>query len=65
MSTTQRLLTETEAGEILSLTPRQVLKLARRGEIPSVAVLAGELRFVERDLWTWVESRKQNGKGAK
>jgi excisionase family DNA binding protein len=57
MSTT--LLTDSEAAEILRLTARQVARLARRGELPSVELPGGEVRFDPDDLRAWVESRKR------
>jgi excisionase family DNA binding protein len=56
----KRLLTESEAAEILSLTPRQVGRLARRGEIPRVE-MGKEIRYDPRDIWAFVEARKKAG----
>ena len=53
------LLTDSEAAEILRLTPRQVAKLARRGELPKIAFPNGEVRFDPADLARFVESHKQ------
>ncbi len=53
------LLTDTEAADILRLTPRQVLRLAGRGELPSVALPNGETRFDPDDIRRWVETRKR------
>jgi len=65
MNTTQRLLTESEAGAILGLTSAETLRLARSGQIPCVTLPGGEVRFVASDLWGWVASRAQppNAKG--
>ncbi len=52
------LLTEIEAADILRLTPRQVIRLARRGELPSVQLPNKEVRFDRADIWKWVDSRK-------
>jgi excisionase family DNA binding protein len=61
MSTTEtRLLTESEAAELLSLTPRQIGRLARRGELPHVEINK-EIRYDPRDIWEWVESKKKAG----
>ena len=57
MSTT--LLTKNEAAEVLRLTPRQVGKLARRGELPSVQLPGNEVRFDPDDIRQWVETRKR------
>jgi excisionase family DNA binding protein len=61
MSTT--LLTKDETAEILRLTARQVAKLARRGELPSVNLPGNEVRFDPADLAWFVESRKRPAKG--
>ena len=53
------LLTDSEAAEILRLTPRQVARLARRGELPSVELPGKEVRFDPADLRRWVESHKR------
>ena len=46
-----QLITESEAAELLRLTPRQVLRFAKRGELPSVILPGNEVRFdpVEAD----------------
>ena len=54
------LLTNVEAGELLRLTPRQVLRLAKRGELPAVHLPGDEIRFDPADIAQWVESRKQS-----
>ncbi len=59
-----RLITDSEAAEILALTPRHVAKLAKRGELPSVKLPGGEIRFDLDDLERWVDSHKQNGQEA-
>jgi excisionase family DNA binding protein len=59
MSTTRNLLTPGEAAEIVRLTPRQITRLARDGVIPAVVLPGDEIRFDERDLWTWVEQQKR------
>ena len=56
---TQKLLTESEAADFLSLTPRQVLRLASRGELPRVVFPNKEIRFDQADLARFVDSRKQ------
>ena len=58
---THALLTDTEAADLLKLTPRQVTRLANRGELPSVRLPGpgNRIRFVADDLAQWVESRKR------
>ena len=56
------LLTDSEAAELLRLTSRQVAKLARRGELPSVHLPGGEIRFDPDDLRQWVETLKRPAK---
>ena len=56
---TRHLLTASEAADLLRLTSRQVDRLARRGELPSVHLPGKEIRFDEADLWAWIESHKQ------
>lgn len=54
-----QLLTPIEASWLLSLPTRQVVKLAKAGEIPHVLLPGNELRFRERDLSTWIDRHKQ------
>jgi len=54
-----KLITDFDAAEILCLTPRQVLRLARRGEAPCIRLPNGDYRFDPEDLRRWVESLKQ------
>jgi excisionase family DNA binding protein len=60
---TLNLLTDSEAAEILRLTPRQVSKLARNGELPSVHLPGNEIRFDPADLQKWIALHKQPGNG--
>ncbi len=53
MSDTHHLLTDSEAGELLRMLPVRVVRLAKRGVIPHVALPDGELRFVAADLLNW------------
>jgi len=55
----ETLLAISEAAELLRLTPRQVAKLARRGELPSVLLPGNEIRFDHADIRQWVETRKR------
>ena len=54
-----KLLTQSEAADFLQLTPRQVLRLANRGELPRVVFPNREVRFDQADLSRFIESRKQ------
>jgi excisionase family DNA binding protein len=53
------LLTDSEAADVLRLTARQVARLAKRGDLPSVELPGGERRFDLDDLRAWVESLKR------
>jgi excisionase family DNA binding protein len=53
------LLTDVEAADVLRLTPRQVTRLARRGELPSVQLPGKEIRFDPEDIRRWVEALKR------
>jgi excisionase family DNA binding protein len=54
-----KLIDEFEASELLRLTPRQVLGLARRGLLPAVHLPGREIRFDPADLAAWIESHKR------
>lgn len=54
-----QLILDSEAAEILRMTTRQVVSLARRGDLPSIRFPNGEIRFDPTDLQRWVESLKQ------
>jgi excisionase family DNA binding protein len=56
---THALLTDVEAAELLRLTPRQVSRLANRGELPAVYLPGNEIRFDPDDLRRWVNSHKR------
>ena len=53
------LLTESEAADVLRLTARQVLRLASRGELPSVRLPNKAVRFDPDDLREFVEAHKR------
>ena len=44
----------------MRLTPRQVTRLARRGELPSVTLPGNAIRFDPDDIREWVESLKES-----
>jgi excisionase family DNA binding protein len=54
-----KLLTQSEAADFLQLTPRQILRLANRGELPRVVFPNREVRFDQADLSRFVESHKR------
>ncbi|MBI2477317.1 MAG: helix-turn-helix domain-containing protein [Planctomycetia bacterium] len=56
---TKNLITASEASSLLRLTTREVKHLALRGEIPAVRLPGDEFRFIESDLWAWIESLKE------
>lgn len=63
-----KLLNQTEAADFLQLTPRQVVRLANRGELPRVVFPNREVRFDQADLAAFVESHKRTateGRGSK
>ena len=47
------------AADFLGLTPRQVLRLANRDELPRVVFPNGETRFDPADLSRFIESLKR------
>ncbi|MCC6126899.1 MAG: helix-turn-helix domain-containing protein [Pirellulales bacterium] len=53
------LLTESEAGDILRLPSRRILKLARQGAIPHIDLPGNEIRFERADLDKWIASHKR------
>jgi hypothetical protein len=52
------MLTAAQAGEILALTPRQVLELARRGQLRHVRYSPRIVRFDPVDIQAFIESQK-------
>ena len=54
-----KLLTDSEAAELLALTSRQVVRLARCGELPMVVLPGNEIRFDADDIRQWIETRKR------
>jgi len=63
MNATQTLLTPLEAGQLLRLPSRRVVRLAKAGDIPHVRLPGDEYRFSEPDLWRWVEQHRQPMEG--
>lgn len=53
------LLDEFDTAELLKLTPRQVLHLAKSGQLPAVYLPGGAVRFDSADLGHWVQSHKR------
>jgi excisionase family DNA binding protein len=58
-----RLLAPEEAAELLVVTPRQVLALARAGELPCVKV-GRFVRFRRESLDRWVEESEREARHA-
>ena len=59
MMTHTRLLTDTEAAELLQMLTARLKRLAKAGKVPCVRLPDGELRFDSNDLAAWVEVHKQ------
>jgi hypothetical protein len=59
MSTIQRLLTDSEAADVLQIPSARLAKFAKENKVPHVRLPDGEIRFVEADLWAWIEQHKQ------
>ena len=58
MYTTPRLLTARETAAVLRLSATRVLRLARAGELPHVALPTGEIVFDLKDLARWIAAHK-------
>ena len=59
MSTENKtLLTDGEAANLLRMLPSQLHRLVKNDEIPFVLFPDGEPRFIESDLWAWVERHR-------
>jgi excisionase family DNA binding protein len=54
-----QLLTQSEVSELLQLTPRQVIRLAKRGDLPCVHLPGNEIRFDLDDIRQWVDAHKR------
>ena len=44
-----------DAAEMLSMTPRRLIRLARQGVVPVIDLGDGEMRFSPDDLREWVK----------
>ena len=58
MDATRQLLSDDEAADRLSMLRARLVRLAKAGDVPHVILPDGELRFIESDLWDWVEKHK-------
>jgi hypothetical protein len=63
--TLPNLMTAMDVGLWLTLSARQVERMARRGEIPSVTLPNGDLLFDAAELARWVEALRAERKGAR
>jgi excisionase family DNA binding protein len=54
---TERLLTAREVADRLGVSAETVLRWARRGVLPAVYLSSRAIRFPERELDGWLESR--------
>jgi predicted DNA-binding transcriptional regulator AlpA len=59
MDTTQRLLTDSEAADILQMPSARLARFAKENEVPHLRLPDGEIRFDLDDLRQWVETLKQ------
>lgn len=48
-----------EAGRLLDMSPARVTRLAKRGDLPHVALPDGEIRFLPQDLRDWAEAHRR------
>ena len=53
-----KMLTETEVGEMLGMSPDTLRTWRARGKGPPFAKLEGGVRYDEDDVKAWVEERK-------
>lgn len=56
-----RLLTDGEAANRLRILPTRLVRMAKAGQIPHVALPDGEIRFDEGDLSRWVDRYRRPG----
>jgi hypothetical protein len=59
METTPHLIDPRQAGELLRMLPARVVRLAKRGDIPCVALPNGEYRFVFSELEQWIAAHRR------
>ena len=59
MDATSCLLTDFEAAKLLRMLRVRVKRLAKKNQIPHVALPDGELRFDELDLRAWIDAHKR------
>jgi hypothetical protein len=59
MDTTRRLLTDTDAADILQMPAARLARFAKANKVPYVRLPDGEIRFDPDDLREWVETLKQ------
>ena len=59
-----QLLIDSEAAQLVRMTPRYLNRLARAGEVPHVLLPDGEIRFAQSDLEQWIADHKR-GPGIK
>jgi len=57
--TRHQLLTPGEAADQLRILRTRIVRLARAGDVPHIALPDGEIRFDAHDLDAWVESHKR------
>ena len=48
-----------EAAELVRMTTRRLVRLAKQGKAPCVMLPDGEVRFRESDLRAWVDEHRQ------
>jgi excisionase family DNA binding protein len=61
---TDRLLIARLLAEQLGVSPETVLRWARRGELPSIHLPGGAVRFREQEIERWLEERATSGRGS-
>lgn len=57
MKRTPPLIDPREAGKLLRMLPARVVRLAKRGDLPCIALPNGEYRFVLSELEQWIATR--------
>jgi hypothetical protein len=59
------MLTASEVGSWLFLTTRDVIRMARRGDIPAVVLPDGDIRFDREALLAWVAGLPRRPEGGR